>query len=162
MLEQFSDEALAVWGLSSHLASERGQKWRDELHLLLAIITSSQLGSLILGKLGVDVRALTEQIQRMLPNIQPNAQKEDLLPMTPSLKAAIEQAIICTNRVEFGRLIDPSLLLVGIVRRGQGSACELLTSLDVSEIRILAFRSHLLLRAQSELPPRVDRPPDQT
>lgn len=159
MLEQFSDAALTVWKHSSHLAAERGQKERDELHLLLAIVTLSTLGRLVLSRLGVDIEALSAQIQRMLPDVQPNAPQEEFLPMALSLKAAIEQAIICANRVEGRRVIDPALLLVGIVRLGDGTACALLTSFDVSEISILACRSYIL-QPRPDPPPRLNQPPD--
>jgi ATP-dependent Clp protease ATP-binding subunit ClpC len=119
-------------------------------HLLLGVLALDGPMADALGELGVSIEAARDQIEEVIGPDGGSAVRRHL-PFTPRAKSVLELSLREALRLDHSR-IRPAHVVLGLVREGEGVACQVLLWLtrDLEAVRTAAER---VARADEALTP---------
>ncbi len=130
MFDRFTDDAKRALSLARRAALRFGHDYIGTEHMLLGLCaTAENPACRILRDLGAEPQSVCDALEpRIPPGSSPDA---DVLPFAPRAKLALEQAMFGASEHGY-RWIDPSHLLLGVVRVTDGLAARVLAELGVT------------------------------
>ena len=128
MFERFDDGARRAVVLAQEEARLLGHNWIGTEHLLLGVLALDGPVSDALEQLGVSTQAVRDQIEEMVGPVDDPPSRH--IPFTPRAKAVLELSLREALRLG-DRSIGAAHVLLGLLREGQGMACQALLVLGV-------------------------------
>ena len=137
MVERFTDRSRRVMQLAYQEAARLNHDVINTSHLLLALLKEgSGAAAYILQNAGLSLRSIREQAGVIYgPVAAAKEPVEGKLPQTPRLKTVLSMAMDCAKDLHLNH-VDTEHLLVGLLREGQGTACQILANLNIVPSRL--------------------------
>jgi ATP-dependent Clp protease ATP-binding subunit ClpA len=129
MFERFSGPARGVVVLANEEARLLGHSYIGTEHILLGLIRDQNgAAARALGSLGVRLDAVRQRVDEIIGQGGPSPSGH--IPFTPRAKKVLELAL--REALQLGHnYIGTEHLLLGLLREGEGVACQVLTALGV-------------------------------
>jgi ATP-dependent Clp protease ATP-binding subunit ClpC len=134
MYERFTDRARQCMQLATKHAHRCGHEYVGTEHMLLGIVDEgSGVGANVLKNLGVDLRKVRQEVDRIIGNGADSDDQSDQgrLPQTPRAKKAIEYAIDEARQLGHN-YVGTEHLLLGLLREDDSVAAQVLIHLGVN------------------------------
>jgi ATP-dependent Clp protease ATP-binding subunit ClpC len=138
MFEKFESDARRVVVLAQDEARLLEHGWIGTEHLLLGVLALDGPVAAALGERGVSLDGVRGEVEEIIgPDANPPHGRH--LPFTPRAKTVLELSFREALRLDH-RTIGPAHILLGLVREGEGVACQLLARLtgDLHGVQALA------------------------
>jgi ATP-dependent Clp protease ATP-binding subunit ClpC len=131
LFEMFSEPAREAIGRAQDEAREMGHERVKVEHLLLGLFSDQAgIAGCVFADFGLTVDRVRGQVRERL-GAALSSLPEGRLPFSPEAKEALRSA----NRIGMGAPATEHVLIV-IVRRGEGGACEILRALEADPHRV--------------------------
>jgi ATP-dependent Clp protease ATP-binding subunit ClpC len=130
MFEKFSDRARRVVVLSQEEARLLNHNYIGTEHILLGLVHEDEgVGSQALRSLGIRLDAVRRQVEEIIG--QGDSSPSGQIPFTPRAKKVLELAL--REALHLGHnYIGTEHILLGLVREGEGVACQALVKLGAN------------------------------
>lgn len=132
MYERFTDRARKVMQLANQEAQRFNHEYIGTEHILLGLIKEgSGVAAVALKNLNIDLRKIRLEVEKLVFS-GPDQVQMGKLPHTPRSKKVIECSIEAA-RERGDNYVGTEHILIGLLREGEGVACQVLTNLGVFE-----------------------------
>jgi len=159
MFERFSDRARRVVVLSQEEARLLNHNYIGTEHILLGLIAETEgVGARALQSLGVRLDSVRHEVEEIIG--QGGSPPSGHIPFTPRAKKVLELSL--REAMQLGHnYIGTEHVLLGLVREGEGVACQVLVKLGADLPRVRTKVLELLAGGVAEGTPveRVPIPP---
>lgn len=150
MFERFTENARKVLGLARQEAEKINHEYIGTEHLLLGLILEKTCtGARVLLALGLDLRKIRLEIEKLVQMGPSVVAAPSKLPFTPRLKRVIDLSIAHAAALKHPH-VGTEHLLLGLLEEGEGIAAQVLTNLDV---KLDSARLELGKLLQQVIPP---------
>lgn len=130
MFERFTDRARKTMALANQEAIDFGHEYLGTEHILLGLVKEgSGVGANVLKNLGVDLRKLKKEIEKLCTPGAGGSQGEKV-PQTPRAKKVIENAIFEARSLNHN-YVGTEHLLLGLLHEREGLASQVLKNLGI-------------------------------
>jgi ATP-dependent Clp protease ATP-binding subunit ClpA len=131
MYELFTDRARKVMQLANQEAQRFNHEYVGTEHILLGLVKeSSGVGGTVLRNLGVDLRKIRLEVEKVVPTTPNDEQATGRLPHTPRAKKVIEYSIEEARNLNHNH-VGTEHLLLGLLREQEGVAAQVLRNLGL-------------------------------
>ena len=138
MYERFTHRSRIVMQLAYQEAVRLNHDVINTSHLLLALLKEgSGVAAHVLQNAGLSLRFIREQADVIYgPVATAKEPVEGKLPQTPRLKTVLSMAMDCAKDLGHG-YVGTEHLLLGLLREGQGPACQILANLNIDPFALV-------------------------
>jgi ATP-dependent Clp protease ATP-binding subunit ClpC len=142
MFERFSDRARRVVVLAQEEARLLNHNYIGTEHILLGLIHEGEgVAARALGSLGVKLDTVRQQVEKIIG--QGGSSPSGHIPFTPRAKKVLELSL--REAMQLGHnYIGTEHVLLGLLREGEGVACQVLVKLGASLPKVRARVFELL------------------
>ena len=128
--DRFNDRAKRVLALAQDEAIRLNHNYIGTEHLLLGLLRDDGIASRVLESNGVDLARARTAVTFIVPRGDASSGPSEIT-LSPRTKKIIELAIDESRRLAHAH-VGPEHLLLGLVREGEGIACGVIKSMQVS------------------------------
>jgi ATP-dependent Clp protease ATP-binding subunit ClpC len=148
MFEKFSDRARRVVVLSQEEARLLDHNYIGTEHILLGLVREDQgVAARALGSLNIRLDAVRRDVEEMIG--QGESPPSDHIPFTPGAKKVLELSL--REAIQLGHnYIGTEHILLGLLREGEGVACQVLVKLGASLPKVRARVIQLIAEGPGE------------
>lgn len=142
MFERFTDRARLVVVLAQEEARMLNHGFIGTEHLLLGLIREEDgVAAQALASLGVGLEAVRQRVEEAVG--RGKQESSGHIPFTPRVKKVLELSL--REALQRGQdFIGPEHILLGLIREGEGVACQVLVELGADQLRVRSQVTGLL------------------
>ena len=132
MMHKFADRVRKVMQLANQEAQRFNHEYIGSEHILLGLIKDKGcVGSRVLDKLGIDLRKVRLEVERLVQS-GPDMVTMGKLPQTPRAKKVIEYAFDEATNMKHA-YVNTEHILLGLYREAEGIAGQILRNLGITQ-----------------------------
>jgi ATP-dependent Clp protease ATP-binding subunit ClpA len=148
MFEKFSDRARRVVVLSQEEARLLNHNYIGTEHILLGLVHEGEgVAARALGSLNIRLDAVRREVEQIIG--QGGSSPSEHIPFTPRAKKVLELSL--REAIQLGHnYIGTEHILLGVVREGEGVACQVLVKLGASLPKVRARVLQLAAKGPGE------------
>lgn len=130
MYERFTDRARKVMQLANHEAQRFNREYIGTEHILLGLMKEDgSIAANVLKNMDVSLQTIRNEIEAIVAS-GPEMVTMGRLPQTPRAKKVVELAVQSAQVLNHGH-VGTEHLLLGLIKEGEGIACQVLKNLGV-------------------------------
>lgn len=143
MYERFTDRARKVMQLANHEAQRFNHEYIGTEHILLGLMKEDgSIAANVLKNMDVSLQTIRNEVEAIVAS-GPEMVTMGRLPQTPRTKKVVELAVQSAQVLNHG-YVGTEHLLLGLIKEGEGIACQVLKNLGVIAEDVTEEILHLL------------------